>query len=440
MSEREPGQDQGVFAFPRKVQIQTVDACNFRCPACPYPLRLGGPARPRMDPSLLDGIIAETRAAGRTIKLCLMLQNEPLLDRRFLQLLSQAHEAEDAVESIASVTNGSTLTEALLDRLVAYERFNLTVSVNANDRQRYLEVHGVDLWEDLERLLSRWRGRRQRVRLSFIVEGGALDEGRAFLRRWQGCGYRTRLVPIMSRAGLVSLGPGRRLVQDDFGHCHYPVDTLNVLADGEVILCCNDWSHQETLGNLRASSIREIWNTERYRELRTAAIDGRIRETGASCAGCDYPMRSTVRMELEAMAGAADVLLSHDGTTVEHQSEIRLDGDERPWPVTVVGLDATAGTISCAIAGSPPALEPGRTVWFRLSIAHGEIFSFGTLAAMWCPCRLTGVSQVSAGDGPLSLLELRPDPTAEMSRLFPWYAADWSLARGGTAAPAAQGG
>jgi radical SAM protein with 4Fe4S-binding SPASM domain len=423
-----PGPDQGIFAFPRKIQIQTVDACNFRCPACPYPLRADGTHRPRMEASLVDKIIAETRAAERTIKLCLMLQNEPLLDKRFLQFLEEAHAAADVIESISSVTNGSTLTLPLLDQLVGFERFSLTISVNANDRERYRAVHGVDLWDHLNDLLTVWQGRRQRVRLSFIVDSSALDEGRTFLERWRGRGYRTRLVPIMSRAGLVPLGAERRLVQDDFGYCHYPVDTLNVLADGAVILCCNDWSHDELLGNLRESTIAEIWNTERYRALRTAAMEGRIRDVASGCRGCDYPMRSTVRMELEAMAGAADVLLSQDGRTVEHQSEVRL-GEQGPTrPVTVIGLDSAAGTITCAMAGEPPAEQ---RLWFRFSIAHGEIFSFGTLSEMWCPCRLSGAHTTGQGLEMISLLELRPEPGAEMSRLFPWYAADWALVRGG---------
>ena len=50
-------------------------------------------------------------------------------------------------------------------------------------------------------------------------------------------------------------------------------------ADGGVILCCNDWLHHDTYGNLNDSTIAEVWN--RPDRLRMV-------ETGRECG--EYPI------------------------------------------------------------------------------------------------------------------------------------------------------
>lgn len=428
MSPPELGASTDLLGFPHKIQIQTYDSCNYKCGACPYPETSEGKVRTRMEAALLSRIIAEVREAGRRVRLCLMLQNEPLLDRRFLDLLDEAHAAEDVIESISTVTNGSMLNAALLDRLVAYDRFQLTVSINANDGERYRQIHGVDLWDRVIGLLESWSGPRQRVRLSFVVDRSSVEEARRFWARWEGQGYETRLVPILSRAGLVSLTSSRRTAEDDFGHCHYPVDTLTVLASGDVILCCQDWEHVETFGNLHEQSIREVWASARAAELRAAAIDGTIRRASETCRGCDYPMRSVVRMELEAIVGGEPVARPADQGVVEHVAELRL-GDAAALPVVVYDIDPDGGSVSCAVGGSGlPELDEFAGS-FAIRIAQSDRFSFGSLTPMWCPATVRRLEAFTGADSmPIATLRIDLDRSADAFRLLPWYAADWRRA------------
>lgn len=426
-----------LFAFPQKVQLQTIDACNYRCGLCPYPTLSKGRARTRMDVSLLDRIIGDVRGAGRQVQLCLMLQNEPLLDHRFGHLLEQAHSASDAVSSVAAVTNGSMLSDAMLHDLVRFDRFHLTVSVNANDGARYRQVHGVDRWSQLEELLTGWSGPRERVRLSFVVQRDTTDDARAFLDRWSAAGYATRLVPVMSRAGSVTIRPRQQLAVDDFGYCHYPVDTMNVLADGSVILCCNDWVHEQTYGNLFEQSMGEIWNSPAMVGVRDAAMGGRVHGAAAVCRNCDYPMRSSVRLTLEQLCRPAVEPAGGGGEdafeVVLHRTELRLDGRDEPVSAVVHGIDQRTGTVSVALERS--ALPAGRRTSggaLLIRIAHGDRFSFGSMTPTWCHCDVQpladdrGVDGDGApDDGALGLALLHLDPGDEAYRLLPWYAQDW---------------
>jgi Radical SAM superfamily/Iron-sulfur cluster-binding domain len=405
--------------FPSKIQIQTADRCNYLCPMCPYPeLSPDRPALQLPEP-LFRRLIDEVRTAKRKVKLCLMLQNEPFLDKRFLDFLDYAHGADDAVLSVSTVTNGSVLTDDLLDRLLAYERFHLTISVNATERERYQRIHGRDFWDRIHTRLMGWSGPRQRVRLSFVLDRSSIEEARAFQSYWRDAGYGTRLVPINSRTEEAAPVDRVHVVEEDFGHCHYPVDTLNVLVDGRVILCCNDWRHDTTYGDLSRQTIAEVWNGPQLTRMRDAAIAGRLRES-PMCRGCDYPIRSTQRLQLEGLVSGRPVpapLVS--GGVTPHPSRLRLAGGE-VVPVLVWKLDPLRGTAGLLMQGLPPAGAVPAALEFV--IGHHRDFNFGSLEPMWCPGELRGGEAVAD----MHSAELRLDRDAEEFRFLPWYEADWA--------------
>jgi radical SAM protein with 4Fe4S-binding SPASM domain len=426
----------GLFDYPHKIQLQTLDSCNFACPMCPYPGLPAGRERTRMDPNLLTRIIEDVRTAGRRIRLCLMLQNEPLLDRRFTALLAEAHDADDVIESVATVTNGSTLTEELLDRLTAYDRFHLTVSVNATDPERYREVHGVDRFARLDGVLSSWKGPRRRFRLSYVVERATIGDARRFVERREEQGYATRLVPILGRVDAVPVDVGRRIASDEYGSCHYPLDTLNVLADGRVILCCNDWGHDSSFGDLTTQSVSEVWNHPALVAIRQQSIEGRIREASEVCRKCDYPMRSAVRMELESACGSEPDPAESPFGIVEHTTEL-IVGRRTSTPVVVFDIDPVAARVRCAVDRRHWSLDGPTTAEcrLRLNIAHGDRFSFGSLTPTWCPGTVRVVDDRAAGDDEIVLLAVELDSHAPERRLLDYYATDWtrSASRSGVA-------
>lgn len=394
---------------------------------CPYPALSGRSVRARMDWKLYRRIITDVREARRRVRLCLMLQNEPLLDKRFYRMIAEAHEAEDAILSISTVTNGSVLSTELLNRLVAFDRFNLTISVNANDAERYREVHGVDLWSRISLLLKSWDGPRNRVRLSFVADAQSVSEARKFIADWTELGYGTRLVPIMSRARSVPIPLSRRMIIDDFNHCHYPVDTLNLLADGTVILCCNDWEHHETFGNLNDQSISDIWNSSALTRIREAAINGTIRNVSRTCAGCDYPMRSSVRMQLEDLCQITPSRGS-SFSIVPHATELRLR-DGSVLSIVVFEIDAARGKAMCVVESArlPFNFGQGSVMEFCIRIAHGERFSFGSLEPVWCPANVQMIETFVSDGTEITVLQINLSSQSRAYALVQWYGEDWRL-------------
>ena len=50
--------------------------------------------------------------------------------------------------------------------------------------------------------------------------------------------------------------------------CFYPFYQLIVDFDGAVLLCNHDWDKRLILGNVKETSILDIWNSEKYKEVR----------------------------------------------------------------------------------------------------------------------------------------------------------------------------
>ncbi len=409
--------------FPRKIQVQTFDGCNYRCVMCPYP-ETAASERRHLSIDLFKRMLAELEREKAGVQLCLMLQNEPLLDKRFLEFLELAHAATDGVKDVATVTNGSALSERLLEDLMEFPRFGMTVSLNANDGERYRRVHGVDMWDRVSSLLSRWRGAKDRIQVSFVVDQDSVDDARRFQTTWERRGYGTRLVPVMSRAGAVGVDDDARLTFDPgFGHCHYPADTLTVLADGRAILCCQDWQHEYTFGDLSKESIRDVWHKPELVRIRNAAIDGTIRDACSMCTECDYPMRSSVRHALEErLHGRESTPLS---SFREHPAAVRVTDGKNVCPVLVCDVNAAEYSVDVVVLeaqGMQALLEVGQPMSFRIQPCAGEQFAFGSLAPHWCPVRDYMVHQ---SDGSSLALRLLLDPEAPEAALLPWYEADW---------------
>ncbi|SVD55763.1 uncharacterized protein METZ01_LOCUS408617, partial [marine metagenome] len=50
--------------------------------------------------------------------------------------------------------------------------------------------------------------------------------------------------------------------------CFYPFYQLIVDFDGAVLLCNHDWDKRLTMGNVKETSILDIWNSKKYKEVR----------------------------------------------------------------------------------------------------------------------------------------------------------------------------
>jgi MoaA/NifB/PqqE/SkfB family radical SAM enzyme len=188
---------------PFSAQIQTVDRCNAACQMCPHRTsqKTGPPYY--MEEDLYLRIIDELRRMGSLRLLVLMLQNEPLLDGNLAPRVRQARHALGRGLCIATVTNGSMLTEERIDELLAAGLNWIDVSIDAARERTYQAIRpGLDFAKVVEstRTLLRRRGKAV-VRVRFLKQRANAGEEREFERYWKSRGAIVRLDSMLNRAG-----------------------------------------------------------------------------------------------------------------------------------------------------------------------------------------------------------------------------------------------
>ncbi len=145
---------------------------------------------------------------------------------------------------------------------------------------------------------------RQKITLSFVVAEQNMREVHQATQYWKKQGVRTRVINAVNRAGSLDnyemirpkvtyygiarpLRAWRRLMSAVRGvvGCEHPFYHMNILFNGDVILCCHDWNRATVVGNVGTNSLREIWNSERMSQVRRLIMRKRYQQI-SSCKEC----------------------------------------------------------------------------------------------------------------------------------------------------------
>lgn len=85
--------------------------------------------------------------------------------------------------------------------------------------------------------------------------------------------------PISNRAGSLN-NYDKMLVFENLqssknkSYCHDLFEKVNVLHNGDVIVCCADWLRKSVIGNLQEKTFEQIWNNSQAKDRRIKAMNG----------------------------------------------------------------------------------------------------------------------------------------------------------------------
>ena len=232
--------DMGFDEQPGTVQIETINRCNGTCSFCPVNRNIDPRSTTIMSDDIFGKIIDDLRALNYSGRIGLFSNNEPLLDKQILKRVKAAREACPN-SYIYFYTNGTLLDEA----------FFLEAS-------KYMDRIEIDDYND-ELLLSE--------NLKTIVKLCENDEKLNDIARIQ---LRKENEVLFTRGG--QSPNNNKRVERDYP-CFLPFCQMVIRPDGKVSLCCSDALGKYTLGDVREQSILEIWNSDKYRDIRRRVLE-----------------------------------------------------------------------------------------------------------------------------------------------------------------------
>ena len=233
--------------IPNVVELNTGPTCNRKCSFCP---RAEGWSEPGdyFEIALANKIAQELYK----INFCGLVQftgyGEPLQHPNIFDLIEVFSRKKIQVEL---TTNGDFLKRDIARQLSKSGLAFLRVSLYDNPRQV--------------------------KKFKQILDGISFDQVK-LIERWDADLFDTKT----NRAGYLHDSN-----EVDIDHtvrpCNYPFYHMLINHTGEVYLCPQDWSLKYSLGNVKESSIMDIWLSEEYQNYRAILATNRGIEPCLSC-------------------------------------------------------------------------------------------------------------------------------------------------------------
>jgi hypothetical protein len=273
------------LSLPDIVQIESTNKCNAKCVFCPRDdmHREQGV----MDMALYRKIVDECAELGIT-HVRMHNYGEALMDRQLVEKVRYAKER--GIKEVGMISNGSLLTETVARGLIDAGLDAINISVDAAGKEVF-EKTRLQLSYDkvignirtFVRLRDETGRPRPKLILSFVRQDDSADE-QAFIREWSGIADKIHVTDLHNWAGTLHTRSDVRFP------CYRLWLTFTVLWDGRVSLCCADFDGRNVLGDLRTSSIREVWNGPAYLAMRRQHLDSGGPEI---CRSCDLPKKDS---------------------------------------------------------------------------------------------------------------------------------------------------
>jgi len=141
--------------------------------------------------------------------------------------------------------------------------------------------------KNVEHLIDYVRNRRKRrpqITVTMVHTSIVAPEIRKALTYWKERGVKARVLTYENRSGETdeAIAAGNLIPYDS---CKRPFNTAVITFDGKVVLCCVDYKRKMIMGDLHEESLYEIWNGERFREVRRLFLDRR-KDRIPACRDC----------------------------------------------------------------------------------------------------------------------------------------------------------
>ena len=284
--------------------MELTAQCNLKCTMCWQNGDLRHDTKGLMDDDLFKRVIDQGVAAGmRAIKL--QSRGESMLHPRLAELAEYAKQA--GVMDVQLTTNGTLFNkEGRLEAVLKSGMDKLIFSMDPQHDESALEIYG-DKAPDVPAIvreafeIKKTLGlEKPIIRIQTIAqEGETKEDGLVRVKREYPDADEIMVNHLWNSKSdedaYEGLSGGFELMP-----CSYLWSRLVVFWDGEVALCCRDYNNFHRIGNVKGSTIKDIWLGEKMAILRQQHLDGERHEVEI-CKHCDECVRPLDESEWRQM-------------------------------------------------------------------------------------------------------------------------------------------
>lgn len=265
-----------VADFPIYLLIEPTSACNLRCVMCFQSDKTftKAPFMGVMDIGLFRDVIDQA-VEGGTRAITLASRGEPTMHRHLGKMLDYI---SGKFFEVKLNTNATRMTDELSRTILATGVNQLVFSVDAHEKELYEAIRLRGKFDQVLANVQRFEQIRAEEfpesTLSTRISGVYLDEKQekgGFRAFWENICDEVGYVQALTRWNTYENDP-----HPDLSHaCHYLWERLYVWFDGTCNPCDADYKSFLSPGNVRDTSLRDIWHGEGLTKLRRQHTEGR---------------------------------------------------------------------------------------------------------------------------------------------------------------------
>ncbi|MFC1895473.1 radical SAM/SPASM domain-containing protein [Thermodesulfobacteriota bacterium] len=308
---------------PLSIMIEPTNICNFRCIFCPTGDEglIRSVSRPKgtMPFDLFCNIVDDISLFDNKVRSLLLYKDgEPLLNANLDKMIEYAKNKQIA-DKIHTTTNASLLTA---------ERAILLIKAGLDDIRISVEHLTSDGYKELTRTYGDYHTIRKNIEFLYnkkikmnsslqihvkMLDVSLSEEDKSrFVDEFSDisdsinidtlCGWSNTQKKDFTLGNSISYSLNSIVpLRKDRIVCPEPFKSLAINFNGTVSLCQVDWAHAVILGNVRKSSVREIWKGQNIHNYRMKMLYGQ-RDSIEPCEDCHFIQGEPEVSELDHVA------------------------------------------------------------------------------------------------------------------------------------------
>ncbi|UCE43032.1 MAG: SPASM domain-containing protein [Candidatus Aminicenantes bacterium] len=282
--------------LPVRLWVELTSYCNYKCIMCPNK-DLRKEDRGFMDFDLYKNIVDESK--DFVFEINLAHRGESLMHPQLIEAISYAKKNRIFTRLH---TNGSLLSEEVSHKIIRSKLDRLSFSFDGYDRETYEKIRiGGNFDKTLEnivRFLQIKKKTRSKKPITVIeVINFNQKDKQEYLKAKKSFHDQFKNLPLNNIVFREMHNWAGQIEKERQGKnytvCPFPWNALVIYWDGAVLPCTQDFFGDFVVGNMKDSSLLEIWNGENMRYLRKKLAERSIAELKA-CSNCDRVWREGI--------------------------------------------------------------------------------------------------------------------------------------------------
>jgi radical SAM protein with 4Fe4S-binding SPASM domain len=263
--------------FPIAVSVEVTNHCNLACSTCPQPYLSSG-EKGYMNTDLFQKIVDECCRYPSLTSIVITGFGEPLLHPQLIPMSRYAKGKK--IPIVRTYTNCILLNKQRTEELLLRSGFDeITLSLNAATQENYERITKSQRYElateNIKNFLTTRKALKARtpfVNLQLLKLKDVPLNIEKFVNDWRSLlkkGDCISIKPSHSFGGEVK-DPGVGTLNDPRKRvpCGQLWNSLSITWNGDVIPCCADPFKKLKIGNVRDSSLKDLWHSSRIMHMR----------------------------------------------------------------------------------------------------------------------------------------------------------------------------